>query len=130
MHWRREAGAMAGSSMQLSSLFGRASSDSVALRSAFVLLGTLFKFNSLPFNCGWALAAGWAARRGVMRRGLHWLDGLAGAMFAGFGIKLALTDIALRSPPSVKAPEPSIRCGWCTARVGHDRVGGGCPGDL
>ena len=62
----------------------------------FVLLGTLFKLNSLPFNCGWALAAGWMAHCGVVRRGLHWLDRLAGVMFAGFGIKLALTEISPR----------------------------------
>jgi threonine/homoserine/homoserine lactone efflux protein len=62
----------------------------------FVLLGTLFKLNSLPFNWGWALAAGWMAQRGAVQRGLHWLDRLAGAMFACFGIKLALTEIAPR----------------------------------
>lgn len=61
---------------------------------AFVLLGTLFKFNSLPFSCGWALAAGWIAHHDALRRGLHWLDRVAGAMFTGFGIKLALTEIA------------------------------------
>ena len=58
----------------------------------FVLLGTLFKLNSLPFNCGWALAAGWMARRGAVQRCLHWLDRVAGAMFVCFGVKLALTD--------------------------------------
>jgi threonine/homoserine/homoserine lactone efflux protein len=62
----------------------------------FVLLGTLFKLNSLPFNCGWALAAGWMAQRGAVKSVLHWLDRVAGAMFAGFGIKLALTDIPSR----------------------------------
>ncbi|MDQ0569513.1 threonine/homoserine/homoserine lactone efflux protein [Variovorax paradoxus] len=62
----------------------------------FVLLGTLFKLNSLPFNCGWALAAGWMARHGAVQSALHRLDRVAGAMFAGFGIKLALTDIPSR----------------------------------
>ena len=62
----------------------------------FVLLGILFKLNSLPFNCGWALAAGWMAHCGAVQRGLHWLDRLAGVMFAGFGIKLALTEISPR----------------------------------
>ena len=56
---------------------------------AFVLLGVLFNVNAIPVNVGWALAAGWMARR---VRGLHWLDRVAGAMFIGFGIKLALSD--------------------------------------
>lgn len=60
---------------------------------AFVLLGTLFNVNSVPINAGWALAAAWMARRvGAVQRGMHWLDRVAGAMFIGFGIKLALTD--------------------------------------
>ena len=29
---------------------------------------------------------------GVLQRGLHWLDRVAGVMFIGFGLKLALTD--------------------------------------
>jgi RhtB (resistance to homoserine/threonine) family protein len=62
----------------------------------FVLLGTLFKLNSLPFNCGWAFAAGWMARRNAVQRGLRYLDRVAGVMFVGFGIKLALTDIPSR----------------------------------
>ena len=48
----------------------------------FVLLGTLFKLNSLPFNCGWALAAGWMAPRGAGKGVLHWLDRVGGAVFA------------------------------------------------
>ncbi|MFT4241338.1 MAG: LysE family translocator [Acidovorax sp.] len=56
---------------------------------AFVLLGVLFNVNAIPVNVGWALAAGWMARR---VRALHWLDRVAGAMFIGFGIKLALSD--------------------------------------
>ncbi len=60
---------------------------------AFVLLGTLFNLNSIPINAGWALAAAWMARRvGAVQRGMHWLDRVAGAMFIGFGIKLALAD--------------------------------------
>jgi RhtB (resistance to homoserine/threonine) family protein len=60
---------------------------------AFVLLGVLFNINAIPVNTGWALAAAWMARRvGVVQRGLHWLDRVAGAMFVGFGIKLALTE--------------------------------------
>lgn len=60
---------------------------------AFVLLGVLFNVNAIPVNAGWALAAAWMSRRvGAVQRGLHWLDRVAGAMFIGFGLKLALTD--------------------------------------
>jgi threonine/homoserine/homoserine lactone efflux protein len=59
---------------------------------AFVLLGTLFNVNSIAVNVGWAFAAAWLARHGAVRRGMHWLDRVAGAMFIGFGLKLALTD--------------------------------------
>jgi threonine/homoserine/homoserine lactone efflux protein len=59
---------------------------------AFLLLGLLFNFNGLWVNLGWAVAAAWLARRaGVVRKSMHWLDRVAGAMFVGFGIKLALT---------------------------------------
>ena len=58
----------------------------------FLLLGILFNVNALPINFGYAALAGWAARRtAVIQRGMHWLDRMAGAMFIGFGIKLALT---------------------------------------
>lgn len=59
---------------------------------AFVLLGTLFNVNSIAVNSGWALGAAWLARHGAVQRGMHWLDRVAGAMFIGFGLKLALTD--------------------------------------
>ncbi|HAJ14256.1 MAG TPA: lysine transporter LysE [Comamonadaceae bacterium] len=60
---------------------------------AFVLLGVLFNVNAIPVNVGWALAAAWMSRRvGAVQRGMHWLDRVAGAMFIGFGLKLALTD--------------------------------------
>jgi threonine/homoserine/homoserine lactone efflux protein len=60
---------------------------------AFVLLGVLFNVNAIPVNVGWALAAAWMSRRvGTVQRGMHWLDRVAGAMFIGFGLKLALTD--------------------------------------
>ncbi|RYF16788.1 MAG: LysE family translocator [Comamonadaceae bacterium] len=59
---------------------------------AFVLLGTLFNVNSIAVNSGWALAAAWMARRDAVQRGMHWLDRAAGAMFVGFGVKLALSD--------------------------------------
>jgi threonine/homoserine/homoserine lactone efflux protein len=59
----------------------------------FLLLGLLFNFNGMWVNIGWALAAAWMARRvDLVQRGMHWLDRVAGAMFVGFGVKLALTD--------------------------------------
>ncbi|MDB5957206.1 LysE family translocator [Ramlibacter sp.] len=59
---------------------------------AFVALGTLFNINSVAVNSGWALAAAWMARRGAVRRGMHWLERAAGAMFVAFGLRLALSD--------------------------------------
>ena len=60
---------------------------------AFLLLGLLFNLNALPINLGYALLAAWAARRmGAVRRGLHWLERGAGALFVGFGLKLALSS--------------------------------------
>lgn len=59
----------------------------------FVLLGVLFNVNALPINFGYAVLGGWAARRlHVVQRGMHWLERVAGVMFIGFGLKLALTD--------------------------------------
>jgi threonine/homoserine/homoserine lactone efflux protein len=59
---------------------------------AFLLLGLLFNFNGLWVNLGWALAAAWLARRvDAVQRSLHWLDRIAGALFIGFGVKLALS---------------------------------------
>jgi RhtB (resistance to homoserine/threonine) family protein len=59
---------------------------------AFVLLGLMFNLNAIPINLGYALLAAWAARRmGAVRRGMHWLERGAGALFVGFGIKLALS---------------------------------------
>jgi len=59
---------------------------------AFIALGSLFNVNSVFVNAGWALAAAWMARRDAVQRGMQWLDRIAGAMFIGFGLKLALTD--------------------------------------
>jgi threonine/homoserine/homoserine lactone efflux protein len=58
----------------------------------FVALGTLFNINSIAVNSGWAVAAGWMARRATVQRAMHWLDRAAGAMFMGFGLKLALSE--------------------------------------
>jgi threonine/homoserine/homoserine lactone efflux protein len=61
--------------------------------TAFLLLGLLFNLNSLPINFGYAWLAGWASRRvGAVQRTMHWMDRAAGAMFVGFGLKLALSD--------------------------------------
>ncbi|HVE54674.1 MAG TPA: LysE family translocator [Ramlibacter sp.] len=59
---------------------------------AFVALGTLFNINSIAVNTGWALAAAWMARRASVQRAMHWLDRAAGAMFMGFGLRLALAE--------------------------------------
>ena len=59
---------------------------------AFLLLGLLFTFNGLWVNVAWAAAAAFLARRsGLVQRSLRWLDRAAGALFVGFGIRLALT---------------------------------------
>lgn len=61
--------------------------------AAFLLLGLLFNFNGLWVNIGWALLAAWVAQRvATLQRFTGWLDRLAGAMFIGFGLKLALSD--------------------------------------
>lgn len=61
--------------------------------TAFLLLGLLFNLNSLPINFGYAWLAGWAANRvQVVHRTLHWLDRVAGTLFIGFGLKLAMSD--------------------------------------
>lgn len=59
---------------------------------AFVLLGVLFNLNAIPVNIGWALAGAWMARRSAVQQGLRWLDRVAGALFIGFGVRLALSD--------------------------------------
>ncbi len=59
----------------------------------FLALGTLFNVNAIPVNIGWALAAAWMVRRArAVQRTMHWLDRAAGAMFVGFGLKLAMSD--------------------------------------
>ena len=59
---------------------------------AFLVLGVLFNLNAIPINISYAVLAAWAAQRtAAIQRGMHWLDRLAGALFVGFGIKLALS---------------------------------------
>lgn len=60
---------------------------------AFLALGVLFNLNAIPVNSAWALAAAWASRRvAAVQRGMQGLDRAAGALFIGFGLKLALTE--------------------------------------
>ena len=60
---------------------------------SFVLLGCLFNLNSLLVCMAWALAAAWLSHRAHrLQRGMRHLDRLAGLLFIGFGLKLALTD--------------------------------------
>lgn len=66
---------------------------------AFLALGTLFNINAMPINVGWAYAAAWLARRaGWAQRTLRWLDRVAGMMFMGFGLKLALSASPIPQP--------------------------------
>lgn len=62
----------------------------------FLALGTVFNANGLVVNAGWALAAAWLAGRGTVQRALHWLDRVAGLMFIGFGLRLALAEAPTR----------------------------------
>lgn len=61
--------------------------------AVFLALGLLFNLNSLPINFGYAWVAGRAAQRvGAVQRAMRWMDRVAGLMFIGFGLKLALSD--------------------------------------
>jgi len=65
---------------------------------AFLLLGLLFNLNGLWVNIGWALLAAWVAGRlGALRRSLAWLQRVAGALFIGFGLRLALAEALVPS---------------------------------
>ena len=60
---------------------------------AFVLLGLLFNVNALWVNIGWALLAAAVAQRvSAVQQHLHRLERVAGALFVGFGLKLAFSD--------------------------------------
>ena len=60
---------------------------------AFLALGVLFNVNAIPVNLGYVTLAAWVSQRSVvLQRGMHWLERAAGAMFMGFGIKLALSE--------------------------------------
>ncbi len=60
---------------------------------SFLALGLLFTFNSAWVNIGYGVVAAWLARRmAALSRSMVWLDRLAGALFVGFGLRLALSD--------------------------------------
>lgn len=60
---------------------------------AFVLLGLIFNFNGLWVNLGYAaLGAAVSQRFAALSSGMRWLERVAGTLFIGFGLKLALTD--------------------------------------
>lgn len=59
----------------------------------FLLLGLVFNINSLPINFAYAWMAAKAAQSLLtVQRAMRWMDRLAGLMFVGFGVKLALTE--------------------------------------
>ena len=63
----------------------------------FVLLGCLFNLNGLLVGMAWAsVAAGLAQRMSRVQKNLQRLDRIAGLMFVGFGVKLAMADAAVR----------------------------------
>lgn len=63
----------------------------------FLLLGLVFNVNGLFVNLGWAWAAATLARHvKAVQRSLRWFDRAAGALFVGFGLRLALAENVTR----------------------------------
>ena len=61
---------------------------------AFLTLGIVFNISAIPINMGYVLLAAWLKQRArVVQRSMHWLERVAGAVFMGFGVKLALTEL-------------------------------------
>ena len=58
---------------------------------AFALLGIVFTVNALPVNAAYVLLAARMRSSRWAARGMQWLDRLAGVLFIGFGVRLALT---------------------------------------
>lgn len=59
----------------------------------FLLLGLIFNFNGLWVNLGYsALGAGLSRPFSALLGRMRWRERAAGALFIGFGLKLALTD--------------------------------------
>lgn len=60
---------------------------------SFLALGLVFTLNSTGVNVGYGVLAAWiAGRLAALRRGLVWMDRMAGALFVGFGLRLALGE--------------------------------------
>jgi threonine/homoserine/homoserine lactone efflux protein len=60
---------------------------------AFLLLGLIFNFNAFWVNLAYAVAGAAVSQRfSVLQSGMRWLERVAGVLFLGFGLKLALTD--------------------------------------
>jgi threonine/homoserine/homoserine lactone efflux protein len=60
---------------------------------AFLCLGVLFNLNAIPVNLGYVTLAAWVSQRASgLQRSMQWLERAAGALFIGFGVKLALSD--------------------------------------
>ena len=63
----------------------------------FVVLGAIFNLNGLLVCVAWALVAAWLSGRvAQVQRAMRWLDRVAGVLFVGFGLKLALSDAPVR----------------------------------
>ncbi len=58
---------------------------------AFAVLGLVFTVNALPVNAAYVLLAERVRSSSWAARGMRWLDKVAGALFIGFGLRLALT---------------------------------------
>lgn len=59
----------------------------------FLALGILFTANGLLVSSAYAWGAAWMARRvALLQSAMRVLDGVAGCLFAAFGIQLALSD--------------------------------------
>jgi len=59
----------------------------------FLGLGVLFNVAALPIDLGYAWVAAQAAKRfEAFQRRMHWMDRVAGLMFIGFGLRLALSE--------------------------------------
>jgi threonine/homoserine/homoserine lactone efflux protein len=60
---------------------------------SFATLGLLFILNSVPINLCYVLLAAWVSQHmSSLQRGMLWLERVAGVMFIGFGLKLALSE--------------------------------------
>jgi threonine/homoserine/homoserine lactone efflux protein len=60
---------------------------------AFLMLGLVFNFNGFWVNLAYAAAGAAVSQRfTTLQAGMRWLERVAGVLFMGFGLKLALTD--------------------------------------